>query len=52
MVTLEVKVEWRSDLRVEQSSEMGVEQSSNLEVGWDLEQWKCEMGCPLTSPPF
>ena len=51
-VTLEVKVEWSSDLRAEQSSEMGAEQSSNLEVGWDLERRKCEMGHPLTSPPF
>ena len=23
-------------------------QSSNLEVRWNLEQWKCEMECPLT----
>ena len=43
-VTLEVKAEW--------SLEMGVERSSDLKVGWNLEQWKCEMGCPLTSPPF
>ena len=60
-VTLEVKVEWSSDLRVEQSLEMGVERSSNsksgagwssdLGVGWNLEQQKCEMGCPLTAPP-
>ena len=27
---------------------MGVEWSSNLEVGWNLEQQKCEMGHPLT----
>ena len=56
-VTPEVKAEWSSDLRVERSLEMGVEwssnsksrveQSSNLEVGWNLEQWKCEMGQPL-----
>ena len=59
-VTLEVKVEQSSDLRVEQSLEMGVERSSdlksgvgrssNLGVGWNLEQQKCEMGCPLTDP--
>ena len=58
-VTLEVKVEQSSDLRVERSLEMRVEWSSdsksgagwssNLGVGWNLEQWKCEMGCPLTS---
>ena len=48
MVTPEVKVEQSSDLRAEQSLEMGAEQSSNLEVGWDLEWQKCEMGCPLT----
>ena len=58
MVTPEVKVEQSSDLRVERSSEMGAEQSfnlksrvewsSNLEVGWNLEQQKCEMGHPLT----
>ena len=58
MVTLEVKVEWSSDLRVEWSLEMGAEQSSDLKVGaewssdleveWNLEQQKCEMGCPLT----
>ena len=57
-VTLEVKVEQSSDLRGEQSLEMGAEWSSNsksgarwssnLRVGWNLEQWKCEMGCPLT----
>ena len=35
---------------VEQSSDSkgGVEWSSNLEVGWNLEQQKCEMGHPLT----
>ena len=48
MVTLEVKVELSSNLRVEQSLERGAEQSSDLEVEWNLEQWKCEMGCPLT----
>ena len=57
-VTPEVKAEWSSDLRVERSLEMGAEQSSDsksgagwssdLGVGWNLEQWKCEMGCPLT----
>ena len=47
-VTPEVKVEQSSDLRAEQSLEMGAEQSSNLEVGWDLEWQKCEMGHPLT----
>ena len=41
MVIPEVKVEWSSNLRVEQSSD--------LEVGWNLEQWKCEMGHPLTA---
>ena len=59
MVTPEVKVEWDSDLRPEWSLEMGVEwssdlksrveQCSNLEVGWNLEQQKCEMGRPLTA---
>ena len=58
-VTLEVKVERSSDLRGKWSSDMGVERSSNsksgagwssdLGVGWNLEQWKCEMGCPLTA---
>ena len=53
-----MKVEQSSDLRAEWSSEMGVErssdsksgvgQSSDLGVGWNLEQQKCEMGCPLT----
>ena len=52
MVTPEVKAEWSSDVRVEQSSEMGVEQSSNLEVGWNLELWKCEMGHALTGSPI
>ena len=57
-VTLEVKAEQSSNLRAEWSSEMGVERSSNsksgagrssdLGVGWKLEQWKWEMGCPLT----
>ena len=60
MVTPEVKMEWSSDLRVERSLEVwvewssnsksGVEQSSDLEVGWNLEQLQCEMGCPLTAP--
>ena len=45
-------------MKVERSLEMGVELSSNLKsgvgwssnlgVGWNLEQQKCEMGCPLT----
>ena len=58
MVTLEVKVEQSSNLRVEWSLEMGAEwssdsksraeQSSDLEVELNLEQQKCEMGCPLT----
>ena len=57
-VTPDVKAEQSSDLRVEWSSEMGAErsshlksrvgQSSDLGVGWNLEQQKCEMGCPLT----
>ena len=56
-VTPEVKVERSSDLRGKWSSDMGVERSSNsksgagwssdLGVGWNLEQRKCEMGCPL-----
>ena len=60
-VTLEVKAERSSDLRVERSSEMGAEWSSdlksragwssNLGVGWKLEQWKWEMGHPLTDTP-
>ena len=33
MVTLEVKVEWSSNLRVEWSLEMGAEWSSNLKSG-------------------
>ena len=41
-VTPEVKVEQISDLK------SGVEWSSDLELGWNLEQRKCEMGCPLT----
>ena len=49
MVTPEVKVERSSDLRAEQISEVSVEWSSDLEVGWNLEQWKCEMGHPLTT---
>ena len=62
MVTLEVKVEWSSNLRVEQSLEMGAEwssdsksgaeRSSDLEAEWNLEQQKGEMGHPLTSPPL
>ena len=58
VVTPEVKVEQISDLRAERSLEMGVERSSNsksgaersstLRVGWNLEQWKCEMEHPLT----
>ena len=49
-VTLEVKAEQSSNLRRGQSLEMGAEWSSDLEVGWNLEQWKCEMGHPLTVP--
>ena len=37
------------EVKVEQSLEMGAERSSNLEVGWNLEQQKCEMGHPLTT---
>ena len=58
VVTPEVKAEQSSDLRAERSLEMGVEWSfdsksragwsSDLGVGWNLEQQKCEMGCPLT----
>ena len=58
-VTPEVKVERSSEMGVERSSEMGVEWSSDsksgvgwsssLGVGWNLEQQKCEMGCPLTT---
>ena len=51
-VTLEVKVEWGSDLRVEQSLQMGAGWSSDLGVGWNLEQQKCEIGCPLTGIPW
>ena len=29
-----------------------MEQSSDLEVGWNLEHRKCEMGRPLTLPVF
>ena len=48
-VTLEVKVEQSLEMGAEQSSnsKSGAEWSSNLEVGWNLEQWKCEMGHPL-----
>ena len=55
----DLRAERSSNLRAEQSSEMGAEwssnsksgagQSSNLGVGWNLEQRKCEMGCPLTT---
>ena len=41
---LEGRAEFRNGSRAEWSS--------YLEVEWNLEQWKCEMGCPLTSPPF
>ena len=40
--SLERKVEWSSDLK------SGMEWSSDLEVEWNLEQQKCEMGHPLT----
>ena len=39
-------VEWSSN------SKSRVEQSSNLEVGWNLELWKCEMGHALTGSPI
>ena len=53
-VTLEEKAEWSSDLRAEWSSnsKSRAEQSSDLGVGWNLEQRKCEMGCPLTDKWF
>ena len=52
VVTLEVKVEWSSDLRVEQCSEIEVEQSSNPKsrAEWSSDQLECETGHPLTSP--
>ena len=50
-VTLEVKAEWSSEMGAEWSSDSksGVGWSSNLGVGWNLEQQKCDMGCPLTT---
>ena len=50
-VTLEVEVERSLEMGAEQSSDSksGVGQSSGLGVGWNLEQRKCEMGCPLTN---
>ena len=33
-------------------SEFGAEWSSGLEVGWNLEQQKYEMGYPLTKTPI
>ena len=50
-VTPEVKVERSSEMGVEWSSDSksGVGWSSSLGVGWNLEQQKCEMGCPLTT---
>ena len=42
--------EWSSEMGAERSSDSksGVGWSSDLGVGWNLEQWKGEMGCPLT----
>ena len=37
------KVEWSSNWKSR------AEWSSDLEVEWNLEQWKCEMGHPLTA---
>ena len=56
VVTLEVKVEQSLEMGAERSLEMGAERSwemgaersSDLEVEWNLEQWKCDMGHPLT----
>ena len=48
VVTLEVKVEQSLEMGAERSWEMGAERSSDLEVEWNLEQWKCDMGHPLT----
>ena len=50
VVTPEVKAEQSSEMGAEQSSDLKsrVEQSSDLEVGWNVEQQKCEMGRPLT----
>ena len=36
------------EVKVERILEMRVEQSSDLEVGWNMEWQKCEMGHPLT----
>ena len=49
-VTPEVKAEWSLEMGAEWSSDSksGAEQSSDLEVGWNLEQQKCEMEHPLT----
>ena len=50
-------VEFQLEGRVEFGSVSGAEfqlkkQSSDLEVGWNLEQQKCEMGYPLTKTPI
>ena len=46
----EMGVEWILEMGAERSSDSksGAGWSSNLGVGWNLEQRKCEMGCPLT----
>ena len=36
------------EVKAERSLEIGAEWSSDLGVGWNLEQWEYEMGCPLT----
>ena len=51
MVALEVKVEQSLGMRVVWRSDLPgrVEWSSGSKVEWSSEQWKQEMGCPLTS---
>ena len=53
-VTPEVKAERSSEMGAERSFDLksGAGQSSDLGVGWNLEQQKCEMGCPLTIVDF
>ena len=49
-----MEAEQSSEMEAERSSDSksGVGWSSDLGVGWNLEQWKCEMGCPLTGVAY
>ena len=49
LTSLELRVEWSSDLGAEWSLELKAEWDSKSEVEWNWEWQKCKMGYPLTN---